>query len=167
MTEARRNIIVPARERGMSLVVVTFVLIAVLAGGLAAVAIASAELSSTYGYRSRAVIDSCAQAAIEKVRAKLPDLTVADIGDSFPLPNGGTLTISGVHGSLQPTDSPLVDLPAGGFDTAAFSSGENVTNSLQVGAGRRLMTVVATCTGPGNSRQEIQLVLTYGVPTGE
>lgn len=157
-------------ERGVALVVVVFILIIVLAGGLAAVALTSGELSSTYGYRTRMVAEECAQAAIEKIRAKLPELTVGEIEDTaFPLPSGGTVTIraghiDGLHG-LAAGDSPIYELDPSSYDSAALLSGENITNSMgTAGAGLRLMTVVATCEA-GGSRQEIQLVLRYGAAT--
>ena len=159
-------------ERGVALVVVIFVLIVVLMGGLAGVALTSAELSGTYGFRSRQVTESCAQAAIDKIRAGLPSLTVGGVADSFALPNGCTVSIraghvDGLHG-MASTDSPLLDVPAGSYDAASLNSGENITNAMgTAGGGKRLVSAIATCTGLGNSKQEIELVFRYGVAVGQ
>jgi hypothetical protein len=164
----------PSRhERGVALVVVVFVLIAVLAGGLAAVAIASGELAATYSYRSRAVVESCAQAAVEKVRAKLPTLTVADLEESFALPNGTSVKISARHmdesttGTLRisSSSSPLLPVASNTYDVSAFGNGMNVTNDLASSGstGMKIYSVVVTCEGPGGAKQEVQLLMRYGV----
>jgi hypothetical protein len=154
-------------ERGMALIVVVFVLIAVLAGGLAAIALTSGELAGTYGHRSRAVAESCAQAAIEKIRTRMPTFTVGDIADTYALPSGSTLTISATHNGLGDGVSPVIDVPTTSYDMTAMLAGENVTNNMgTVGSGIRIVTVVATCSGPGNSTQEVQVLMRYGVPGG-
>jgi len=164
MHEGRR---VSRRQRGMALIVVVFVLVAVLAGGLAAIAITSGELAGTYGHRSRAVAESCAQAAIEKIRTRMPTFTVGDIADTYTLPSGSTLTLSAAHNGLSASASPVIDVPTTSYDMTAMLAGENVTNNMgTVGSGIRLVSVVASCTGPGNSTQEVQVILRYGVPGG-
>jgi FlaG/FlaF family flagellin (archaellin) len=178
----------PRHERGVALVVVVFVLIAVLAGGLAAIAIASGELAATYGYRTHATTGACAQAAIEKIRARMPTLTANDVYETYAVtdPTSGkafnvTITARHIDESnsssvlrTNATSSPLIVAPDGSYDAAALSTGGDITNRLlpvsssSAGAstlGLHVYSVVATCEGPGNSKQEVQLIMRYGIPT--
>ncbi len=102
----------------------------------------------------------------------MPSLTVGDINDSptstYELPGGGTLTLrighlNGDTGGLASSDSALKDLPLTSFDAATLSSGENITNAAvaTTGGTPHLYSVVATCTGPGNAQQEMQMIFKY------
>jgi len=165
--------VVPRSERGMALLIVVVVLIVVLAGGLAAISLSSGELSGAGGYRGRAGAQACAQAAVEKIRAKLSNPvapTAADINETLTVA-GGTLILRSGHMGVagSSTDGASTNLDATSYDAASMFDGEALTNRLAGGGGSgglQVKSLVATCSGPGFGEVEVQVILRYGVPTG-
>lgn len=160
-------------ERGMALIFVTILLVVVLVGGMALVATTSGELSSSRGYRARAVTDACAEAALQKVRALMPDVTFSQFdGTGGQLPVGSTtLTYRPSHYTGD-GDAPVVILDAAQFDVSALFAGENITNVMGTVAGGNLqegINVVSTtvvCGGGGYGTREMQVVFRYGTAMG-
>jgi Tfp pilus assembly protein PilX len=135
-------------ERGTALIVVSFVLIIILVGGLAAIAVTSGELSSSRGYRTRQVTRTCAEAAIERARAIVATTTQA----SGTL---GNLTYQTGHYGDSSAQDTLTPLDAGSFDVVALFEGENVTNAMFDGSssGLQVLAATATCSGSGRLRR--------------
>ena len=150
-------------ERGSALLVVSFVLIIVLVGGLAAVAVTSGELSSSRGYRTRQVTRTCAEAAIEHARARKQVSDVKQVTDTL-----GNLTYRTGHygdASAQDTFEPL---DASSFDAVALFEGENITNAMFDGSSEdlQILAATATCSGSGYGEREMELIFMYGNPRG-
>ncbi len=152
----------PSRERGAALIVVSFIMAIVLVGGLAAIAISSAELSSSRGYRTRQTAQACAQAGLEHARATLPDDTATGAL--------GSLTYMTAHYGDSSATNTVMALEASSFDAASLYDGENVTNSLGGGGGSggvQVMSVIAKCSGSGYGEREMQMIFRYGNPLAD
>ena len=162
MAESRALRGADARQRGTALLVVSFVLIIILVGGLAAVAVTSGELSSSRGYRTRQVTRTCAEAALERTRAIVAAGTTQATGSL------GTLTYQTGHYGDTSAQDTLVALDAGSFDVVAMFEGENVTNALFDGSasGLQVLSATATCAGSGYAEREMEMIFMYGNPMG-
>ncbi len=148
------------------MLVVVIVLALVLAGGLAAVAITSGELSGTQGYRTRITTEACAQLAIERIRALI---ATGNLGIDFAA-TAGTTTIGSTtlsfRGGHYNNDgaTPVTVLDPGSYDVTSNYEGENATNSMGGGAiSRKVLSTTAICSGPGYGTREVQVVFRYGV----
>src|SRR5687768_5071294 len=100
-------------SRGATLLFVSFMLIIVLVGGLAAVAVTSGELAGSRGHRSRAATEACANAAIERIRSLLSNTinggTIAQADTVGTVTVGGTtLTYRAGHFGA-PATNPLIE----------------------------------------------------------
>ena len=154
----------PQHERGAALITVVFVLLVVLVGGLAAVALTSGELESSRGHRIHATADACAQAAVERVRAQLPNASVT-VADSRGTLGAEYSYTAGHYGeTLADTEMPYVSLDASNFDMTSLYEGERAGNTLGNLGALKVVSITATCSGPGGSQHEVQLILRYGVP---
>lgn len=165
-----------AKSRGMALLVVVFVMLVILVGGLAAVALVSGDLSSAGGYRARSVADSCAAQALYQLHALTTDPTnppqYTAAAGNLSLGSGGTLPFAighydhpGVDGSSPPVWRTV----SGQFlDSRSFYEGQNVTN-LVPGGGMALQVVAATaiCGGgsSGYGQREMEIITTTGSST--
>jgi hypothetical protein len=155
-------------ERGIALLVVTVILVIVLVGGLAAVAITSGQLDSSRGFRARQSSQSCAEAGLEKIRAVMPDLAAANLVTGS-LNAGGALTYAAGHYAGASGGTAVETLSPAAFDGAALFSGENITNSLGAGAvgsgssvGVGLYSATSVCSGTGSPPREMEIVFRYG-----
>ena len=160
-------------ERGAALLVVTFLLVIVLVGGLAAVAVTSGELASSSSYRARAATEACAQAAIERIRALVTDTMTASATEGTIDVGGRVLRYRSGHYGVASLE-PLTELTPDQFDPTALVEGMNITNNLWQGGGGggsggglctsgvHILTTTVTCSGDGFGEREIQLVLRCG-----
>jgi hypothetical protein len=173
-----------ASERGASLLVVTFVMVLILVGGLAAVALTSSELSGARGYRTRAVTEDCAIQAARRLQAMATDVTnpptFANTSGSIGLgtTTGSNPTYSfnyavghyddpGVDGTNQADGSPKSTLrlvSASSMDMAAFCEGTNVSNILcgNGSGGAGVVAATATCKGSGFGEREVEVIFQTG-----
>lgn len=157
-------------ERGAALLTVVMILIVVLIGGLAAIAITNGELGSSRAFRGQAATEACANAALERVRALLPDATFDETAGSLAV-GESTFAFRGSHYTGDRGSSPIVALDATNFDANALYQGENITNNMgtvtgSMAEGYRVLSTTAICAGPGFGAREMQFVFRYGVSTG-
>lgn len=145
--------------------VVTVILVIVLVGGLALVAVTSGEVGFAGGYRSREAARTCADAAVEHSRAILPDTT------AISRSAGNGLTYMTGHLGTTSATATATDVPAESVDFSSVLEGENVTNSLPGSSGggsaMRVMSVVTKCSGTGTGDREMELIFRFGVPMGD
>lgn len=160
----------PRDEQGAALLVVMCVMLAVLVGGLAAVAVTSGELGGAGGYRTRQTTEACAAAGLEKMRSLMPAATFADSEGSVNA--GVTLSYKAGHFDGPKGSEPFVVLDVSQYDAAALYAGQNITNMLGKAAGGdlrnslNLISTTAVCEGVGHGKREMQLVFRYGTPAG-
>ena len=173
----RRLVVIRRSERGAALLLVSVLMVIVLVGGLAAVAVTSGELASARGYRARQVAMACAEAGLAQVRATIPDVTNAKIVD-------GTFKIGAVNSAVRyraghyDTGNIAQDavsvLDPSSFDAAALLEGENITNNLGLSGGvgedgsitdMAVLGVTSTCGGSGYGAREMEMVFLWGTPT--
>lgn len=161
-------------ERGAALLLVSFIMVIVLVGGLAAVAVTSGELASSRGYRTRQITLSCANGGLERIRANMPDISAASVV-SQGLTIGGTANAvtasAGHYGGTPPTSVRALDTSE--YDAAALFTGENITNVLGTGgggggndAGLQVIGATAVCQGSGFGAREMQTIFRYGTAMG-
>lgn len=172
-------------ERGAALIVVMFVMLSVLVGGLAAVAVTSGELSGAAGFRTRETTEACAEAGLEKIRALMPNATSFSEA-AGTLSSGVTLSYRPGHYNDQGDDhqdeSAITILDPSQYALGALMQGSNVTNGLAVGSGaspsgddaddgdlRTQINVISTtaiCRGDKHGVREMQLIFRYGTSLG-
>jgi Tfp pilus assembly protein PilV len=166
-------------ERGAALLLVSFIMVIVLVGGLAAVAVTSGELASSRGYRTRQITLSCANGGLERIRANMPDFSAAS-AVSQGLTIGSTVdavTMRAGHYASSGTPQASVEaLDPSDYDAAALFTGENITNVLLgapagggVGsddAGLQVVGATAVCEGSGFGAREMQVIFRYGSAMG-
>lgn len=160
-------------ERGAALILVVIIVVVMLIGGLALVGVTNSELSSSRGYRSRAVTDACVEAAVEKVRALLPNVPItafANTGGQLAV-GGQTLTYTPGH-ITGPSTVAIYTLDGSQFDISALYAGENITNVMGTAASSstddalRIVTSTVVCSGNNYGTREMQVVFRYGTPMG-
>ena len=159
-------------ERGASIIVVTVVLVVVLIGGLAAIAITSGQLSRTRGFRLQAADQACAEAGLQRLRASLPT-----VPDSFDATEGTVATMDGTltyrAGHYSGDGAATIDvLGQSEFDASSLYVGENITNMLgstgteYLATGLNMLRITTVCGGPGYGQREVETILRYGTPLG-
>lgn len=162
------------RERGQVMIVVMFVMLVILVGGLAAVALTSSELTATGGYRTRATGDQCAAQALYRLRAATSDIgslpsygaTSGNVqvgGASVPYYIGHYLTQlnAGVPTSSQPV---WRQISAQYVDLRAALQGQNATNLIGTGSGltQQFFAGTAVCGGSsGYGAREIEIITSF------
>jgi hypothetical protein len=155
-------------ERGAALPTVVFVLLIVLAGGLGAIAITSGELASTYGFRARAVTESCARAAVDQIRTRLSpnpdDPLPTNISGTTTLPNG--IVLSYRMGHVNGSAPAISKVDGKYYDATQMLLGEDLTNTGLTVPGVNVYKITATCSSGGAGPQEVELLVKLGVPTG-
>ncbi len=160
----------------MAILLVAFVLVMVLIGGLAAVAVTSGEISSSGGYRVRALTETCARAAADRVAQLLPDTEAVKAASgtmgslSFHV---GHILSKNPKGDVIPVVR-LLGKNAKGQDTVdrtalAGMYGEMTTNALPGSSsgtgGYDVYGVTVVCSGNGLSPREVEIIVRYGLPT--
>ncbi|MBI5510362.1 MAG: hypothetical protein HY903_16525 [Deltaproteobacteria bacterium] len=160
-------------EHGMALLVVVVIMAIILVGGLAAIAITSGELDSSRGFRARAVTQLCAEAALEQIRAAMPDEAAANlVRDGAITVGASSLSYQAGHYASGSAQVGVKAVSASGYDAAALYSGQNITNSLGPTAGTspggvKVVSATATCKGTGYPEREVQIVFRYGTPAAD
>lgn len=156
-------------ERGAALLLVSFMMVIVLVGGLAAVAVTSGELASSRGYRTRQITLSCANGGLERIRANMPDVDVATgVNEGLTL-NGIADAVTMRAGHYSSTGTPQASVAAidtSDYDVSALFSGENITNVIGGSEGPKAYRATAVCEGSGFGAREVQIVFRYGTAAG-
>ncbi|HSI04272.1 MAG: hypothetical protein ACAI38_15980 [Myxococcota bacterium] len=162
-----------ASERGAALILVVILVVVMLIGGLALVGVTNSELSSSRGFRAHAVTDACVEAAVEKVRALLPDVQVASFSSTGGDLAVGSQTLHYEPGHITgPSSVAVYALDGSQFDIAALYAGENITNVMGTtatgtsGEALRIISSTVVCSGNGYGTRELQVVFKYGTPMG-
>ncbi len=159
-------------ERGAALLVVTVVLIIILAAGLAGVALTSGELAGAAGVRVRATTDNCADAAVERLLAMLPNKPTFDETERTMSVGGSNFTMRAGHLAGSDGTDTVVELDPSSFDMGALYKGLNITNTMgtvmggNLAEGLRILKLTARCDGGTTyGKREAQIILRYGTPT--
>jgi hypothetical protein len=157
-------------ERGATLILVTVLLVIMLVGGLALVALTSGEVTGSRGFRTKESTEACADAGLQKMRSLLPDSNAsAGVSSSVAVPGGNTLTFrSGHYTGGAATTSGVEVLDQTTFDSSGLYDGQRITNqvtgSTTAGYGVRMLAMHATCGGAGSGETETEMVFRYGIP---
>ena len=163
-----------AGERGASLIVVTVVLLVILVGGLAAVAVVNGQLERSRGYRTQEASEACARAALERARAYLPTNPAgSDITSSVAVPGAGLTYYAGHYSAknLSTTNTAIEVLDPSTFDASALYQGENIANVLGAGSGAmdegvHVLKVTTICEGPHYPAREVETIFKFGIAVG-
>ena len=162
-------------ERGAALLLVTFILIVVLVGGLAAVAITTGELNSSRGFRTREAALACGGAALQNIRSQMPtwaassDWTSANAwSDTLQVAAGGT-SLTTKSGHYSGTMTSIAPIDSKSFDASALFSGANIANKLAgSGGGMQVIRATAICVDtsimPAYPTREVETIFRYGIP---
>jgi hypothetical protein len=170
--------LIPAAERGQVMLIVMFVMLVILVGGMAAVALTSSELTASGGFRTRSVGDQCAAQALYQLRSattdvgNLPGYTSGIGYGTVPISSANvpyfighyntSLNTSGQPNTTQPTwraiSSQYIDL-------RSQLQGKNATNVIGTGSGltQQVFAGTAVCGGVGSGygAREMEVITTF------
>jgi hypothetical protein len=167
-----RRGVIRSSERGSALLIITFVLIVVLAGGLAGIAVTNGELAGARGTRIRTTTDACADAAVERLRAMLPNVPTFDATAGTMSIGSQSLPYRAGHVDGDGTEATIVEVSPSSFDMGSLYKGLNITNTMgtvmggNLAEGLRILRLTAVC-GDDNvyGKREVEVLLRYGTPT--